>query len=72
MATDPTMRIVWFRGKPYGVSNAPFGPSQPPTAWHILMPSGWMPLFPYSAGDDWSQIEQRVLDWLDRGGVSDQ
>jgi hypothetical protein len=67
MTADPTMRIVWHAGKPYGVSNTPFGPSEPPTEWHILMPSGWLPLFPYQVGDDWSSIEQRVLDWLSQG-----
>jgi len=70
MATDPTMRIVWFRGKPYGISNTPFGPSEPPTDWHILMPSGWLPLFPYHENDDWPGIEERILDWLERGDAS--
>lgn len=67
MATDPTMRIVWFNGKPYGVSNTPFGPSEPATDWHVLMPSGWLPLFPYRKDEGWSIVEQRVLDWLTQG-----
>ena len=68
MTTDPTMRIVWYLGKPYGISSRPFGPWEPATEWHVLMPSGWLPLFPYRDGDDWSAIERRVLDWLATGG----
>lgn len=70
MVTEPTMRIVWHEGKPYGISSTPFGPSEPATEWHILMPSGWLPLFPYSQRDDWATVEQRVLDWLNRGELS--
>ena len=66
--SDPTMRIVWYLGKPYGISSRPFGPSEPATEWHVLMPSDWLPLFPYRDGDDWSAIERRVLDWLATGG----
>ena len=69
MGTDPTMRIVWHMGRPYGISNMPFGPSEPATEWHILMPSGWLPLFRYRAGDEWSTVERRVLDWLAAGTI---
>ncbi len=62
------MRIVWHLGKPYGISIAPVGPSEAATEWQILMPSGWVPLFPYREGDEWSSIEQRVLDWLTPAG----
>ena len=70
MGEDATLRIVWHSGKPYGISSTPFGPSEPPTHWHILMPSGWLPLFPYRAGEDWSRIEERVLNWLNGGAQS--
>ena len=42
-------------------------PSEPATEWHVLMSSGWLPLFPYRDGYDWSAIERRVLDWLATG-----
>jgi hypothetical protein len=70
MTVDPTMRIIWYGGKPYGISSAPFGTSEPPTEWHILMPSGWLPLFPYRPTDEWPRIERQVLDWLNQGTAS--
>src|SRR3954464_5691820 len=70
MSTDPTMRIVWYQGKPYAVSSTPFGPSEPATDWHVLMPSGWLPLIPYRPGDDWQSVERRIFDWLDQGDAT--
>ena len=66
MTTDPTMRIVWYLGKPYGISSKPFGPTAPATEWQVLMPSGWLPLFPYRDGTTGQQSSDAFSTGLQR------
>lgn len=65
MTSDPTMRIVWYQGHAYGVSNSPPGE---PTAgfWYVLTGGEWQRLFPNADADEWEQIEPRVLRWLEQ------
>jgi hypothetical protein len=65
MNSDKTMRILWYKGRPYGISTAPFGPSSTTGQWYVLLVEGWEPLFPSTTSDQWPDIEQRALDWLE-------
>ena len=65
---DPTVRIVWFRGRAYPISNAP-GDTEAGRTWHVFVDGRWEPVL---EGADkemdsaaWRELEARVVDWLD-------
>jgi len=68
--TDKTIRIVWFDGRPYGVTNEPPSGVANGPYWYIRLEEGWHPLFERASGDreGWSDVERRVLDWLAERG----
>lgn len=68
MTADRTMRILWYKGRPYGISNSPFGAAEPATHWYILLDGAWHQLFERVLmgpdADQWEEVEKRALDWL--------
>ena len=68
MTGDRTMRIVWYKGRPYGISNNPFGRSESRTHWYIQIDGEWHRLFERvlmgADANNWAEVEKRALDWL--------
>jgi hypothetical protein len=48
----PTMRVLWFAGRPFPVSSHPRGVEDPGTHWHVQTPDGeWHAVIVREAGD---------------------
>ena len=66
MTRNPSVRIVWYEGKAYPVSNT--SPSfHTDTGWYVLLPDGWYQVAECGAPDvdtAWEDVESCVLEWL--------
>jgi hypothetical protein len=74
--TEPTMRIVWYEGHAYPVSNSPPGKEGRGKYWYVLVEGDWQRLFACpseapSAGS-WERIRDRVLEWLGKRERGDE
>lgn len=68
MTTDPTMRIVWFGGRPFRVSSMPTGAEDAGTHWYVQTEDGeWHPVA--ERGQGGTNVSQRVVEavtaWLE-------
>lgn len=69
MTTDPTMRVVWFDGRPFPVSSHPQGLGDPGTHWHVQTADGeWHAVLPRrvgdAEGDKWRGVLAGIVTWL--------
>ena len=70
---DPTVRIAWFRGQAYPISNAPIGQA-PSNTWYVFADGRWHELFEQTPKEldsaAWRALEERVIQWLEARGSS--
>jgi hypothetical protein len=75
VTTDPTMRIVWFGGRPFPVSSHPSGPEDPGTHWYVQTEDGeWHPVVERrpSASDLSQRVVEAVTAWLEVRAARDR
>ena len=77
MTTDPTMRVVWFDGRPFPVSSHPRGLDDPGTHWHVQTPDGeWHSVRPRrpgdAEGDGWRGVTAGIATWLENWAAARQ
>ena len=77
MTTNPTMRVVWFDGRPFPVSSHPRGLADPGTHWHVQTPDGdWHAVRSRRAGEtkdeEWLNVITAVLAWLENWSAGRQ
>ena len=70
MPTDPTVRIVWFEGRPHPVSAYPAGVAGGGTHWYVQTRDGeWHKVIrrsgDISTKEDGARLESAIATWLE-------